>query len=69
MKIFIICSKQFYSKIPDIKNILEQNGHIVQLPNCYDDPSTEYKMKSLGENSIENLKLKCIKKVKKLLKI
>ena len=68
MKIFIICSKQFYSKIPDIKNILEQNGHIVQLPNCYDDPSTEYKMKSLGEKQHRKFKAKMYKKSEETIK-
>jgi len=41
MKIFIICSKTFYSEIPEIKNKLESMGHAVTLPNCYDAPETE----------------------------
>ncbi len=41
MKIFIICSKTFYKKIPSIKERLESNGHKITLPNCYDAPETE----------------------------
>jgi len=38
MKIFIICSKVFYEKIPEIKKKLEDAGHEITLPNCFDDP-------------------------------
>lgn len=41
MKIFIICSKAFYNKIPEIKVKLESLGHVITLPNCYDAPETE----------------------------
>ncbi len=41
MKIFMICSKAFYGMIPDIKDDLEKKGHIITLPNCYDNPETE----------------------------
>lgn len=33
MKIFVICSKQFYPKIASIKEILEDKGIEVFLPN------------------------------------
>ncbi len=49
MEIFIICSKSFYDDIPVIKEELETAGHKVILPNCFDDPGTELRMKSLGE--------------------
>jgi hypothetical protein len=48
MKIFIICSKKFYDKIPDIKRDLEIKGHKITLPNCYDDPHTEDKISKVG---------------------
>lgn len=48
MKIFLICSKKFYDKIPNIKRDLELRGHIITLPNCYDDPQTEDKYRQLG---------------------
>ena len=47
MKIFMICSKAFYNKIPSIKKELEKSGHIITLPNCYDAPETEAKYLSL----------------------
>lgn len=51
MKIFIICSKKFYNRIPDIKASLEAMGHEIVLPNCYDDPSREAYAKSLGQEA------------------
>ncbi len=48
MKIFIICSKRFYDRIPTIKKELEESGHIITLPNCYDDPATEDAYRKLG---------------------
>ena len=48
MKIFIICSKHFYGKIPDIKRALEVWGHMITLPNAYDDPSTEERYRAQG---------------------
>lgn len=41
MKILTICSKAFYNKIADIKKVLENDGHEIFLPNCYDCPETE----------------------------
>ena len=49
MKIFIVCSKKFYDKIPDIQKILEENNHEITLPNCYEDPCTEERYKSMGK--------------------
>lgn len=43
MKIWIICSKRFYNVIPDIQRQLIQAGHIVFLPNNYDNPTAEDK--------------------------
>lgn len=48
MKIFIICSKSFYPKISDIQKRLENNGHAISLPNCFDDPGTEDRYRRLG---------------------
>jgi len=48
MKIFIACSKHFYDRIPEIKLELEKRGHEVSLPNSYDDPLKEEKMKDQG---------------------
>lgn len=49
MKILIICSKAFYEDIEPIKEKLEKNGHIVELPNSYYEPDAEKKSWALGE--------------------
>jgi len=49
MKIFLICSKAFYDRIPPIKLTLEQAGHEVTLPNCFDDPGTEARYREMGD--------------------
>ena len=41
MKILMICSKTFYDKLQDYKQKLEQLGHSVYMPNCWDCPQTE----------------------------
>ena len=51
MKIFIICSKSFYDKIPPIKEELERCGHIITLPNCYDCPETESRYRGTSEHT------------------
>jgi len=48
MKIFIICSKHFYDTVPAIKTTLEASGHAITLPNCYDDPATEDRLRAVG---------------------
>lgn len=49
MKIWVICSKRFYSKIKLIKEELEKKGHKVYLPNCYDAPEIEKMMEAKGK--------------------
>ncbi len=48
MKIFIVCSKHFYDRIPDIQKELEEEGHEVSMPNSYDEPLKEEQMKVEG---------------------
>jgi hypothetical protein len=48
MRIFICCSKHFYQNIPPIKEKLEKAGHIIMLPNSYEDPFKEEEMKKKG---------------------
>lgn len=45
MKLFLICSKHFYYRVPEIKEELERAGHIITLPNSYDDPFKEERIK------------------------
>jgi hypothetical protein len=58
MKILIICSKKFYSKIEEVKKILEEKDIEVFLPNCYDDPTTEQRMWNLGKEEHQKFKAK-----------
>jgi hypothetical protein len=48
MKIFICASKYNYGHIYNIKQSLEGMGHIVTVPNSYDNPMMEEEMKKLG---------------------
>ena len=61
MKIFIICSKKFYSHIPPIKDKLEKSGHKITLPNCYDDPATEDRYRKLGNREHSEWKAEMLK--------
>ncbi len=49
MKIFICCSKHMYDKVPPIKQELENAGHIITLPNSFDNPMKEEKLKQQGK--------------------
>ena len=49
MKIFIICSKRFYSQIPPIQKSLKKLGHELTFPNTYPDTDTEDKYRVLSE--------------------
>lgn len=68
MKILIICSKRFYSNIPNIKLELEKNNIEVFLPNCYDDPTTEEKMWKLGKQEHQKFKAKMYKQIEETIK-
>lgn len=48
MKIFLICSKRFYPRVPEIQKELETKGHAITLPNSYDDSLAEVRYKELG---------------------
>lgn len=61
IKILIICSKKFYSKIEEVKKILEERNIEVFLPNCYDDPTTEQRMWDLGKEEHQKFKAKMYK--------
>ena len=61
MKVLIICSKKFYSKIGEVKNKLEKKNIEVFLPNCYDDPTTEQRMWNLGKEEHQKFKAKMYK--------
>ncbi len=61
MKIFIICSKQFYNLVSPIKAQLEASGHVISLPNCFDDPETESRYRNLSPKQHAKWKSEMIK--------
>lgn len=61
MKILIICSKKFYSKIAEIKKELEKNGHEIYLPNTYDNPKLEQEMWDQGDEAHTEFKARMFK--------
>lgn len=62
MKILIICSKKFYSRIEDIRKQLEEQGNEVFMPNCYDEPDTELKMRNMGKKEHQEFKARMFKR-------
>ncbi|MDE1970605.1 MAG: hypothetical protein KGI50_03445 [Patescibacteria group bacterium] len=60
MKIFIVCSKYCYDRIPPIKAALEAQGHVVTLPNSYDEPFWEERMRERGEEAHRTWKAKML---------
>ncbi len=61
MKILIICSKRFYPNIENIKSRLEQQNHIVNLPNCYDNPNAENEVRNLSKEAHAKFKARMFK--------
>ena len=51
MKVLLICSKAFYSKLTEYKVKLEQLVHEVFMPNCWDCPETEAKFRGTREHA------------------
>ena len=68
MNILIICSKNFYSKISDIKSNLENRNIQIFLPNCYDKPETEENMWKLGKKEHQEFKAKMYKQSEETIK-
>lgn len=62
MKILIICSKAFYNKIEPIKKKLEEMGHIIELPNSYNNPKAEKEAWDLGDKAHSEFKKKMFKR-------
>ncbi|MDD4931802.1 MAG: hypothetical protein PHG66_06700 [Candidatus Colwellbacteria bacterium] len=61
MRIFICCSKHIYDRIPPIFDKLTSAGHLVTLPNSYDDPGMEEKMRALSEEEHRKWKAEMIR--------
>ena len=56
MKILICSSKYFYHRIPKIRDFLEERGHVLKMPNSFNEPMMEEKLKSMGKE--EHIKWK-----------
>jgi hypothetical protein len=56
MKIFVVCSKYFYEKVKPIVKSLEEKGHIVHLPNGFDNPEAEEGMKQMDKKEFQKWK-------------
>lgn len=56
MKIFVIASKHNYHRVEEIKKELELKGHIITLPNYFEDPFLEERIKL--ENAEKHQKFK-----------
>jgi hypothetical protein len=56
MKIFLVCSKNFYDRIPEVKKVLEEMGHEIYLPNYYGDKSIEQKINDMSKEEYMNFK-------------
>jgi len=57
MKILLICSKAFYNKLLDYKQLLEKFNHEVYMPNCWDCPETEAKYRGTEEHHVFKAKM------------
>ena len=68
MKIILIASKHNYNKIPEIKSLLEDKGHKLKMPNSYDEPFKEERMKSLSKEEHVKWKSEMMRKDEKNIK-
>lgn len=53
MKIFIVCSKKFYDRVLKIRDLLEEQEHEVTLPNSFEDPEKELRLKKESKEEHE----------------
>ena len=67
-KIFIICSKAFYSEIREIKDKLEAKGFEVYLPHTYENPLAEQEWYEKGLDEHTKMKGEMFRKSRDLIK-
>jgi hypothetical protein len=61
MKIYICASKHNYDKIGSVRAKLEVMGHVITLPESYDDPMKEERMKTISAEAHRKWKADKIK--------
>ena len=62
MKIFIACSKYFYSEIKRVAGVLEEAGHEVSYPNSYDEPFAEERFREMSAEDHRKWKASMMRK-------
>ena len=62
MKILIVCSKHFYDRIPPVQSTLQKLGHAVMMPNSYDEPFAEERMKTISPSAHQEWKAKMMRR-------
>lgn len=65
MRIFICGSKYVYHLIHPVKDELEKEGHIITLPNSYDDPFVEERLKKENKDKHVQFKSSMLKEQEK----
>jgi hypothetical protein len=68
MKIFIVCSKAAYGKVPEVQSVLVGAGHIVTPPNGYNDPGKEAELKAMSKEQFQEWKKSMLKKDKEIIR-
>jgi hypothetical protein len=48
--VFVCASRQFYDEVTRVRAELERRGHLVTLPNNFDDPGREARMKDTDDD-------------------
>ncbi|MDE2019582.1 MAG: hypothetical protein KGJ13_04505 [Patescibacteria group bacterium] len=61
MKIFLCASKYNYGKVAPIKSRLEAMGHVITVPNSYDEPMKEEEMKKISPEAHQQWKAAMIR--------
>jgi nucleoside 2-deoxyribosyltransferase len=68
MNIFLVGSKTAYGKVPEVKAVLERAGHVVTVPNGYDNPSKEAELKKLSTEEFQSWKREMLKRDKEIIR-
>lgn len=68
MKIFICCSKAFYPMVEAAKNTLESAGHVITLPNSFDNPGREDEMRAISAKAHSRWKAEMIREQNRKIK-
>lgn len=68
MKILIVCSKAFYSKVEEVKTSLQNNWHEVFLPTFFDKPELEEILKKKSIEELAKFKIEAFKKSENTIK-